>query len=262
MIQGPSTGPWYFWGVEVKVEGNLVEARFVVRDNRFRATVEVAGQEVWAHLPNSGRLGELLVPGQRVLLIERPRAKRKTAFDLSLVELDGHWVSVDARLPNDLVEEALRAGRLAPLAGYSRVRREVSFGNSRFDFLLEGPERAPCLVEVKSVTLVVDGLGCFPDAVTLRGRKHLNELAAALEVGYRAVVVFVVQRDDAVGLRPHDESDPLFGQTLRRVSRRGVEVYACACRVEPGLVKIEHGLPVKLDAKAPDGPPLRSRIVS
>jgi sugar fermentation stimulation protein A len=233
----------------VRIEGNMVEGRLVARDNRFRVTVDVDGQKVWAHLPNSGRLGELLVAGCRVLLVERPGAKRKTRYDLSLVELEGRWVSVDARLPNDLVEEAFRAGRLAPLVGYPAVRREVRFGQSRLDFLFEAPDKPSFLVEVKSVTLVVDDLACFPDAVTLRGRRHVNELAEALGAGYRAAVVFVVQRDDAQGLRPHDESDPGFGRALRGAAELGVEIYAYACRVEPGRVEIDHPLPVHLDAR-------------
>lgn len=243
----------------MNIEDTLITGRFLTRDNRFRVTVEVEGQPVWAHLPNSGRLGELLVPGRRVLLAERPAAHRRTAYDLTLVEADRQtqsthprWVSVDARLPNDLVEEALRAGRLEPLTGYPTVRREVPFGRSRLDFLLEAPGRRPCLLEVKSVTLVVDGappmgpegIAYFPDAVTARGRRHLEELAGAVEAGYRAMVLFVVQRGDALGLRPHDESDPAFGQTLREVARKGVEVFAYGCRVEPGEIEITHPLPV------------------
>jgi sugar fermentation stimulation protein A len=230
----------------MRTDGRLVEGRLVTRDNRFRVTVEVGDREVWAHLPNSGRLGELLVQGRRVILVEKPAAGRKTGYDLSLVEHDGRWVSVDARLPNDLVEEALVSGWLEPLAGYSVLRREVTFGHSRFDFLLEAPERAPCLVEVKSITLVVDRLGCFPDAVTLRGRRHVNELAQAVAAGYRAAVIFCVQRDDAMGVRPHDESDPDFGQALRTAAEQGVEVYAYACRVEPGSVEIVRRLTVYL----------------
>jgi sugar fermentation stimulation protein A len=231
----------------VEIAGDLVEGRFLARDNRFRVTVEVEGREVWAHLPNSGRLGELLVAGRRILLVERPGAGRKTGYDLSLVEMEGRWVSVDARLPNDLVAESLRAGKLVPLAGYPILRREVPFGRSRFDIRLEAPDRAPCLVEVKSITLVIDDLGCFPDAVTTRGRRHLEELAVAVDKGYRAAVVFVVQRDDAVGVRPHDESDPDFGRALRESARRGVEVYACGCCVEPARVTIERTLPVHLE---------------
>lgn len=230
----------------MKVEGKLVAGRFVARDNRFRVTVEVGGREEWAHLPNSGRLGELLVPGRRAILVERPAAGRKTGYDLSLIEHEGRWVSVDARLPNDLVEEALAAGQLEPLAGYASLRREVTFGRSRFDFLLESVGRPLCLVEVKSITLVIDGLGCFPDAVTARGRRHVTELARAIRSGYRAAVVFCVQRDDAIGVRPHDESDPGFAQALRDAAAQGVEVFAYACRVEPGTVEIARRLPVHL----------------
>jgi sugar fermentation stimulation protein A len=230
----------------VRIAGNLVDGRLVTRDNRFRVTAEVEGREVWAHLPNSGRLGELLLPGRRVVLVEKAAPGRKTGYDLSLVEHEDRWVSVDARLPNDLVEEALLAGRLEPLAGYPAIRREVTRGRSRFDFSLEAPGRRPCLVEVKSITLVVDGLGCFPDAVTLRGRRHVNELAEAAGAGYRAFVLFVVQRDDALGVRPHDESDPDFARALRAAAEQGVEVYAYACRVEPGSVEIASRLPVHL----------------
>jgi len=231
----------------MRIAGNLVVGRFVARDNRFRVTVDLSGREVWAHLPNSGRLGELLVPGRRVCVVERPGSRRKTGYDLALVEMEGRWVSVDARLPNDLVAEALTLGKLLPLSSYPTVRREVGYGRSRLDFLLEAPDRLACLLEVKSVTLVVDGLACFPDAVTLRGRRHLEELAAAVQAGYRAAVLFCVQRDDATGMRPHDESDPDFAQTLRLVAQRGVEVYAYACSVEPGRVELTRRLPVHLE---------------
>jgi len=229
-----------------KQRGRAITGRFLSRENRFLVTVEVEGGRVSAHLPNSGRLGELLTPGRRVLLVERPGPRRKTGYDLSLVEFEGHWISVDARLPNDLVEDALRAGRIKPLRGYVSLHREVRRGRSRFDFLLEGPEQPPCWVEVKSVTLLVDGLACFPDAVTVRGRRHVEELAALAEGGERAVVLFVVQRDDAQGFRPHDEADPAFGRALRAAARQGVEVYAYACHIEPGRAAISHPLPVYL----------------
>jgi sugar fermentation stimulation protein A len=230
----------------VRIEGGWVEGRFLARDNRFRVTVEIDGVEAKAHLPNSGRLGELLVPGRRAMLLERYAPGRQTRYDLALVQLEGQWISVDARLPNDLVEEALDSDSLPSLSGYTTRRREVGFGASRLDFLLQADGRRPCLLEVKSVTLVLDGLACFPEAVTARGRRHVNELAEALAAGYRAMVLFVVQRADAEGMRPHDESDPRFGQVLRQAARRGVEVEAYACQVKPGRIAIDRQLPVHL----------------
>jgi sugar fermentation stimulation protein A len=231
----------------MKIGEELVEGVFLARDNRFRVTVEVDGSSVWAHLPNSGRLAELLIPGRRVVLVRREGRKRLTRFDLAMVETPPVWVSVDARLPNDLFEEALRMGRVPAFAGYSSVRREVTFGQSRLDFLLEEHGRRPCLVEIKSVTLVIDDLGFFPDAVTERGRRHLAELSEATKQGYRTAVVFVIQRNDAQGLRPHDESDAAFGKALRQAHSLGVEVHAFACRVEPDWIEFDRGLCVVLD---------------
>ena len=240
----PPVGTLAFVDAGKDVEGARVEGRFLARDNRFRVTVEVGGRLLAAHLPCSGRLAELLLPGRRVILARRLGAGRKTGYDLVLVQDGEQWVSVDTRLPNRLVAMALRDGRLAPLTGYDLVRPEVPFGRSRLDFCLEAEGRPSCLVEVKSVTLLIDGLGCFPDAVTERGRRHLLELASATEAGYRAVALFVVQRGDAHGMRPHDEADPAFGRALREAANRGVEVYAYGCRVEPDRVEIVERLPV------------------
>ena len=210
----------------MRIEGRLVEATLVVRDNRFLVTVDIEGERVWAHLADRGRLTELLVPGRRLILVERRAEHRKTDYDVSLLQYDGVWVSLDTRLPNKLVGEAIEAGVISQVGGYTSVRREVTRGQSRFDFLLEAEGRPPCLLEVKSASLVVDGLACFPDAVTARGRRHVLELAEAVGEGYRAVVVFVVQREDARGLRPEDETDPEFGAALREAAARGVEIYA------------------------------------
>ncbi|MGD8398509.1 MAG: DNA/RNA nuclease SfsA [Anaerolineae bacterium] len=228
----------------MRVEGELIEGRFLARENRFRVVVQIADRPVAAHLPNPGRLEELLLRGQPVWLAVRRAPQRKTDYDLLAIRAPtGAWVSLDTRLPNDAVAEALAGERLTPLAGYERVRREVTHGRSRFDFSLEAAGRRPCLVEVKSVSLVIDRVGCFPDAVTARGRRHVLELAVAVEAGYRAVVVFVVQRDDAIAVRPYDETDPDFGEALREAVARGVEVYAYGCRVAPGRVEIDRPLP-------------------
>lgn len=229
----------------MKFGESLVAARFVRRDNRFRVTVEMEGRLTAAHLPNSGRLGELLTPGRLVWLRPASNPNRRTRYDMLLVEHAGTLVSVDARLPNPLVHEALLAGRLPPFAAYPIIHREVRRGESRLDFLLEGEDRR-CWVETKSVTLVEDGLALFPDAPTVRGRRHLAALRETLADGDRAVVLFVVQRADAVAFAPHPTADPAFAAALREAQAAGVEVYACGCRVSHVGIWLDKLLPCSL----------------
>jgi sugar fermentation stimulation protein A len=229
----------------MKIAAKLIPATFVKRDNRFRVTVRMEGHPVWAHLPNSGRLRELLVPGRPVLLAAAQALGRLTPYDLLMVDLDGTLVSIDARMPSRVLYEALQAGRLEEFAGYAEVRREVTYGQSRLDLVLErGPDDGRCFIEAKSVTLVEDGVALFPDAPTQRGRRHLGELARARAEGHRAAVVFVVQRDDATSFSPHDEADPAFGQALREAAQAGVEIYAYKCRVSEREVALDAPLPV------------------
>lgn len=226
----------------------LLKAGFIARENRFRAKVRLAGEEVDAHVPNSGRLSELLELDQQVLVAEASAPHRVTDYDLLMVRLRDTLVSIDARLPNKLFSEALRKGVLPGFEGLSLVRGEVAYGRSRLDFLLESEDDdGRCLVEVKSVTLVQEGVALFPDAVTERGRRHVRELCHALQGGRRAAVVFVIQRDDAHAFAPHDASDPAFGAALREVVAAGVEVYAYTCQVTPEEVAIREPVPVLLD---------------
>jgi sugar fermentation stimulation protein A len=224
----------------------LVSGRFVRRDNRFRVAVEVKGKTVAAHLPNSGRLTELLTPGRLCWLAEFPSvAQRKTRFDLKLVEYGGVSVSVDARLPNALIGEAVAAGQLAPFRGYDHVSREVRRGGSRLDFCLSKPA-STCWVEVKSVTLVEDGTARFPDAPTPRGARHLRELIAAVQGGDQAAAVFVIQRPDAQRFTPHTQADPTFAAALREAASVGVDVHAWTCEVSTLAIAIATQVPVKL----------------
>lgn len=218
----------------------LLPARFIRRENRFRALVECAGQTLPAHVPNSGRLGELFTPGAAVWVAPTPaQAGRKTACQLALVAYAGVLVSVDARLPNRLVAEALAGGRLADLAGYSHVQPEVRVGASRLDFLLsDGPGGQRCWLEIKSVTLVEGDCARFPDAPTARGVKHLEELAELRRAGERVAVGFVIQRSDAMRFAPHPSADTAFADTLRRVRAAGVEVYAWRCAVSVEGIRI------------------------
>jgi len=225
---------------------HLTQGNFVRRENRFRVTVDVEGQRVAAHLPNSGRLTELLTPG-RPCWLERvvDSSRRKTSFDLKLLAFAGVLVSVDARLPNPLVAEALEEDRLAPFQGYTAFRREVTLGDSRMDFQVQMPEGL-LWVEAKSVTLVDRGLALFPDAPTRRGTRHVEALTRAARDGHRAAIVFVVQRPDALRFSPHSAADPAFSEALRSAAQWGVEVHAWTCQVDRNAIAIGEEIPVEL----------------
>ena len=225
--------------------GRLCEGRFLRRLNRFAAEVVLDERRVLAHVPNSGRLRELLISGRRVLLQRRRKEGRRTAYDLLHVGSGRRWVCVDARLPPLLVQEALKAGRIPEFAGFSPSKREVAVQEGRIDLLLAGPQGA-CYVETKAVTLVVEGTALFPDAPTPRGARHLLALLEIREQGFRAAIIFVVLRGDALRFAPHWQNDPHFAQTLERVARRGVPILAYRCRVGPRRIEIAQALPVAL----------------
>jgi len=223
----------------------LHPATFIRRDNRFRASIRLDGQIVAAHVPNSGRLGELFRPGAAIWVVRRPAPGRKTCCDLTLVEYQGQLVSVDSRLPNKLVAEALSRNILPPFAAYPQHRPEVRTGASRLDFLLSGPA-GRCWLETKSVTLVENGIALFPDAPTERGIRHLEELAALRAGGDRAAALFVIQRNDASAFSPHPSAHPAFAEALRRANAQGVEIYAWRCRVSLDAIELAESIPVRL----------------
>ena len=222
---------------------DLVEARFLRRVNRFLAVVEIDGRETDVHVANSGRLRELFLSGASVWLKPAQSEGRKTAYDLALVEADGVLVSADARLPNALVAEAVVEGLLEGIEKPSAIVRESTFGDSRFDLMLEDG-RGRRYVEVKSATLVEQGVGLFPDSPTLRGAKHLNTLIEAVEAGHRAAVAFVVQRPDADAFAANEPADPVLAESLRRAVACGVEAYAYNCRVSREEVRLNRRLPI------------------
>ncbi len=228
---------------------DLVEGIFLERVNRFLARVEVDGREVGVHVANSGRMKELFVPGWRVLVRPVAGEHRKTKYDLVLVDMGQALASADARAPNALLAESVANGHLKQFAGYTDIRREVTFGDSRLDLMLEGPQ-GRCYVEAKSVTLVENGVGLFPDAPTVRGAKHLRTLITVLEAGHRAAVVFVVQRPDANAFATSDLSDPELAEALRSAVAAGVEAYAYNCEVTERSIRLNHSLPIRLYAEA------------
>jgi len=224
----------------------LQEAVFLARPNRFTARVRLAGREVAAFVPDSGRLPDLLVAGRRVFLRPAPGPGRRTGYDLLLVDHDGVLVSVDSRLPNRVFARALQAGLLPELQGYTEVRREVGLPGGRLDFVLGGDGLVPCAVEVKSVTLVRAGVALFPDAPTARGRRHVLELLRLRRAGWRAVVCFMILRADALSFAPHGAEDRAFARALREAAAGGVEVRAFTCRVTVAGVDLGDEVPVLL----------------
>jgi sugar fermentation stimulation protein A len=221
----------------------LIQAKLVRRDNRFRITAQVDGNELAAHCPNPGRIKELLYPGVTIWISEAVNKNRKTAFDLKLVEKDNILVSLDSRLPNPLFEEALLADRIEGF-DYPIIRREVTREHSRFDFHLSG--NGSLWVEAKSCTLVTDRVANFPDAPTLRGQRHMRELTEAANLGEKSAVIFVVQRPDADSFTPNDATDPEFGKRLREAADSGVIVRAFACEVDLEQIQISREIEVDL----------------
>ncbi|KYH38785.1 MAG: sugar fermentation stimulation protein [Candidatus Bathyarchaeota archaeon B23] len=207
----------------------LRRALFKARVNRFLGLAEVDGSQEEVYIPNPGRLQELLRPGVTVYLSENPSPRRKTSFDLVLVEAGGLLVSIDSRIPNRLFVEAMEGGQLREFEGLQIEGREVPLDGSRIDFLLSDGHRR-MLVEVKSCTLVEEGVALFPDAPTERGRRHLRSLAER-PGGLEAAAVFIIQRGDAEVFRPNVELDPAFAEALREARGMGVDVYAHRCHV-------------------------------
>lgn len=242
-------------GSFMKLHYEIFYGTFIRRPNRFIAYIDLSGTEVICHVPNTGRLKELLVPGVKVLLSFHPAENRKTHYELRMVMKEGFWVSIDSQLPNLLAYEAIVNEVVTELAGYSEVRREVTYQNSRFDLQLRNAWNGPadsiqstdaCFVEVKGVTLEREGWSYFPDAPTERGRKHIDELIHAVHNGYRAALLFVVQTERAEGFTPNEVTDPAFAEKVRTAHEAGVEVLAYRCVVSPYEVAIVQPLPVIL----------------
>jgi sugar fermentation stimulation protein A len=207
--------------------------------------VRVEDRVLPSFLPNPGRMQELLTQGTKVVLRKVMKEDRKTDYDLIGVFYNGQVVSVDSRVPNKLVLEALRNRDIRELSEYNTIKPEYGYGHTRFDFFLNN-EHESCLLEVKSCTLVKNGAALFPDAETERGRRHVRDLMKAKKEGYRACVLFVVQRTDAHVFTPNDETDPKFGKVLREAAMEGVEVYAYSSEFVGNTITLKGKIKVEL----------------
>ncbi len=216
------------------------------RYKRFLADVELAdGRLVTAHCADPGRLPGLAVPGAEVWLSHRDDPKRKLAWTLELIGQDGALVAVNSQNPNRIAREGLEAGRFDFAAGWRELRREPRIGDgTRLDFRLTFGDRPPLFLEVKGVTWRRDGLALFPDAPTVRGRKHLGTLERLVGEGFGAALLFVAQRRDVEAFAPAAEIDPAYAEALERAWAAGVTVRAWRCFINQYEIELDKELPL------------------
>ena len=235
---------------------DYVKGIFKARPNRFIAEVEVDGNLEIAHVPNTGRCKELLVKNAIVWLKPSDNPNRKTKFSLHFVENKGVLVSLYSQQANSIVYDAVVEGKIKELSGYDYHQREKTVDNSRIDIYLENSNGDSCFVEVKGVTLIIDGEARFPDAPTERGAKHLKELIKLKKEGNRCCVFFLIQHPAGEFFRPNWENDPIFSQTLNEAYAEGVEILVYRCDNQLSGIEL---IPEPLDFDL--GKSLTNRIV-
>lgn len=226
----------------------IISGTFLERPNRFIAYVRVDGIKEVVHVKNTGRCKELLIPGSKVYLSVADNPERKTKYDLIAVEKQRVGktpllVNIDSQIVNDAAEECLLKGKL--FSKDAIVRREVKFGNSRFDFYIEDGNRKVFL-EVKGVTLEYDGIAAFPDAPTERGIKHIYELMQCMQEGYEAYILFVIQMKEIHMFHPNDATHQAFGDALREAAKAGVKILAKDCKVTKDSIELDEAISVQL----------------
>ncbi|MEN7972967.1 MAG: DNA/RNA nuclease SfsA [Verrucomicrobiota bacterium] len=223
----------------MKLPAPLFFGTLVKRYKRFLADVELEdGSVITVHCPNTGRMTTCAEPGWRVALSDSQNPKRKYRYTWELVHNGDCWICVNTGRANELAFEAVSNSIIPELSGYAEVLREQKFGNSRFDLLLRNGEDL-CYVEVKNTTLLMaDGCYAFPDAVTERGRKHLNELVEVVKAGHRAAMLYVIPRSDGTTFRAAHEIDPAYAEALEAAIAAGVEAYAWRAVVSPEELRL------------------------
>jgi sugar fermentation stimulation protein A len=232
---------------DMRFSSRLIRATLLQRYQRFLADVRLpSGEIVTAHCTNTGSMMGCKQPGSVVYISRSDKKGRRLLYTWEIIGVGRTWVGINTMHPNRLVADAVASGAIPELQGYHTIRREVvTRQGTRLDMCLEG-SNGMCFVEVKNVTLVVDGAAAFPDAVSERGTKHLRELMWLRRKGHRAAVVFVIQRDDCNIFRPADEIDAEYGRLLRRAVKAGVEALPYRARVTPREIVLTERLPTRL----------------
>ena len=234
----------------MKFPDPLLRGRLVRRYKRFLSDVELDGGElVTAHCANPGSMIGLAEPGSEVWLSPARNPARKLRYSWELIRVGEGLVGINTSHPNGIVADAIAAGRVCELAGYGGIRREVKYGkNSRIDLLLEADGRPPCYVEVKNVHLKRDAGAEFPDSVTARGAKHLVELSDMVAAGARAVMFYLVQREDCDDFAIAGDIDPHYATTLDKALAAGVEAICYCCKLTIEAIELDRPLALELNA--------------
>ncbi|WP_297092316.1 DNA/RNA nuclease SfsA [uncultured Draconibacterium sp.] len=230
----------------MKFEKALVHGRLIKRYKRFLADVELdSGEIVVAHCTNSGSMKSCLENGAEVYLTPNDDPKRKTRFTWEMIKINGDWVGINTGIPNKLAFEAVENKLIPELSSYTYVKREVKFGDSRFDVYAQNASEK-CFIEVKNVTMKEGDFALFPDAVTTRGQKHLKTLMTVKQQGLRAVMLYVVQRSDVSKFGPATEIDPNYATLLKIAREAGVEILPYQATVTPYEITLTKKLPFVL----------------
>lgn len=219
--------------------------QFIRRVNRFVAEVRIDGQVERVHVKNTGRLKELLLPDAEVILESSSHPNRKTKYSLIAVKKYDRWVNIDSQVPNAVVYEALKQGKIFDWKDVRLLKREVAYGNSRFDLYFE-TEQEKGFIEVKGVTLEQDGIALFPDAPTARGAKHVEELANAVGDGYTGVVFFLIQMKGCHAFTPNEMTDKPFAEALQLAAKAGVRILAYDTFVTEDEIVLNRPLEVRM----------------
>jgi len=224
----------------------IQQATLLKRYKRFLADVRLeSGEEITVHVPNTGRMTTCWEPEWPCIISDSENTKRKHRFTLEMTFNGTTWIGVNTGNPNKLVAEFIREKRFPSLLGYQEIRTEVPYGtNSRIDILLEN-DNEKCYIEIKNTTLVEDGIAYFPDAISERGLKHLNELIEMKKQGHRAVMCYLVQREDACTFLPAEHVDPKYAQAFYQAVDEGVEILICQCTMQPKQITFKKLLSLK-----------------
>ena len=224
----------------------LIHGTLIKRYKRFLADVRLDdGTEVVAHCTNSGSMKSCLEDGAEVYLTPVNDPKRKTKFTWEMIKINGDWVGINTGNPNKLAFEAISEGTIPELAGYTNVKREVTFGDSRFDVFAENKSEQ-CFVEVKNVSLKEGRYALFPDSVTTRGQKHLRTLMEVKAKGIRAVMLYIIQRSDVEIFAPAADIDAKYAELLKEAVNAGVEVIPMQAKVTPEKIELVKKLPFEI----------------